>query len=139
MRECRKTQEYLRMWGLPQPFPVFLLLGMHCNRGMALSLPLPLLLQDLFRSWDVTKTIQEKCRNHNLPAFCRPTISFYTLTASGWLPLFWKAHGLGRCKPASKAVCPLSCSHQRTRTTLTHPDSSLNSFAELRNILTDLS
>ena len=55
MTACRKTQQYLRVWGLPQPLLISLLLGMHGSRGMALSLPLPLLLQELFRSWDATE------------------------------------------------------------------------------------
>lgn len=51
----RPDSKYLRLGGLPQPLFISLLLGMHCSTGMALSLPLPLLLQELFRSWGTTE------------------------------------------------------------------------------------
>lgn len=80
-----KTQQYLGVWGLPQPLLIFLLLGMDCSRGMALSLPLPLFLQELFRSWDGTERPFKENAEITPLLQVTPTSSAAFLTASGWV------------------------------------------------------
>lgn len=80
-----KTQQYLGVWGLPQPLLIFLLLGMDCSRGMALPLPLPLFLQELFRSWDGTERPFKENAEKTPLLQVTPTSSAAFLTASGWV------------------------------------------------------
>lgn len=80
-----KSQQYLRVWGLPQPLLIFLLLGMDCSRGMALPLPLPLFLQELFRSWDATERPFKENEEIILLLQVKPRCSAAFLKASGWV------------------------------------------------------
>lgn len=105
-----KTQQYLRVWGLPQPLLVFLLLGVDCSRGVPLPLPLPLLLQELLRSWDATERPFKE--NAEIIPLLQVTLanSAAFLRASGWVLYSLRASGLGQYQPPGT----LPCSLQRT-------------------------
>lgn len=105
-----KIQQYLRVRGLPQPLLIFLLLGMDCSRGMALSLPLSLFLQELFRSWDATeKPFKENAEQIPLLKVTPATSAAWELQDGSYIP--WGPKGWGNT--SLQALSPLPCSHHR--------------------------